>query len=133
MLEDLNNNRTPVEQAIRRINTAELYARRRVRGRDFNDWHGQLRDWRDLGEHREALRLLLEIIAAAETLVQYDGREPRHEWYLWAAAEYEALGLIDPAVRLLERWQYFWPASRDCYVSHRAEVESRLRRLRRLL
>lgn len=133
MLEDWNHPLTDVDRAIRRINTEELYARRLVRGRDFNAWHGQLAQWRAAGEHREALRLLLEIVAAAETLAQYDSREPRCEWYLWAAGEYEAVGLVDPAVRILERWQYFWPAERECYPSHRGRVESRLRRIRRLL
>lgn len=133
MLEDWNHPLTDVDRAIRRINTGELYARRQVLGKDFNAWHQQLRGWRAAGEHREALHLLLEIIAAAETLVQYDSREPRCEWYFWAAAEYEALGLVDRAVRVLDRWQYFWPAERECYVSHRRRVESRLRRLRQLL
>lgn len=132
VLEDWNHPLADVDRAIRRVNTGELLDRRRVRGRDLNDWHGQLRDWRDLGEHSEALRLLLEIIAAVETLEQYDSREPRYEWYLWAAREYEALGLVDAAVAVLERWGSFWPTERECWPSHRATVASRLRRLRRL-
>lgn len=133
MLEDFNNVNTPVERAIRRINDEEQRRRRKVRGRDFNDWHTQLREWREAGEHGQSLRLLLEIVAAAETLAQYDSREPRHEWYVWASKDFERLGLIEQAVEILRRWEYHWPAGRECWPSHREKVESRLRRLSRLL
>lgn len=88
MLKDLNDWWAPAKRAIRRIKDLEMRQRRQVRGRDFNDWDGQLRAWRAAGECRQSLRLLLEIIAAAETLPQYDPRESRYEWYLWAAIDY---------------------------------------------
>lgn len=59
MLEDLNGARTPAELAIRRINDIEQRRRRKVRGRDFNDWHTQLDQWKKDGQHQERLRLLL--------------------------------------------------------------------------
>lgn len=131
MLEDLNGARTPAELAIRRINDIEQRRRRKVRGRDFNDWHTQLDQWKKDGQHQERLRLLLEIVAAAETLPQYDSREPRYEWTLWAATEYEHLGMPNHAVQLLHRWLHHWPEHRDQYPSHRAKILSRLRRLTR--
>ncbi|MDZ5076794.1 hypothetical protein [Nesterenkonia sp. HG001] len=131
MLEDWNHPRTPADDAIRRINTEELYRRRQVRGRDLNDWHAELRQWEEAGLYEEVLSLLGEITHAVETLAQYDSREPQAYWYLYAARILKLQGEARAAEVLLIRWLDHWPEDRPQYPSHRARVEAAIRALRR--
>lgn len=115
----------------------ECYRRRKVRGRDMAEWIPQMDAWVAAGETRLALELLAEIIAACETLEQFDTREPAPFWYESAAKVYRQLGCSHEEATILERWLAHWPESRVRYdkardrFAARAAVASRRVRLPR--
>ena len=117
---------TEAGRAIHAVNMGETFRRRVVRGQDFNDWHEQLEQWWVVGDYTAILGLLGEIIAAAETLEQYDDREPQAYWYQQAAKAHTALGDHEAAVAMLERWLQFWPPIRIRFDDEPARMEARL-------
>lgn len=124
-LQDWNEIHTPVDAAIRRINTDELYRLRRVRGRDLNQWHQDLTVWIQGGLPEEALALLGEIITVAETLQQYDSREPQPYWYEKAAKILADQGEHGAAELLLRNWLHLWPETREQSAHRRKRIEAR--------
>lgn len=118
--------RTEAGRIIQEINMAETYRRRLVRGRDFNDWHLQLDEWWITEDYESILSLLSEIIAAAETLEQYDDREPQAYWYQQAAKAHTRLGDYAAAVEILERWFQAWPPPRQRFDNEPARMTDRL-------
>ncbi len=96
------------ETAIARINAEECFRLRKVDGRDINDWHTTLAKMRASGDTAGALGLLYKIIAACETLEQYDPREPQPYWYEQAAKLHEKRGELTEAEELVVRWLSFW-------------------------
>ena len=115
-----------VDDAIAAINMDECYRRRRVRGRDLNDWLVPLKDLRKAGETRAALDLLAEIIAAIETLEQFDPREPQPYWYEEAAKVYRRLKCRQEEADVLNRWLAFWPEQRARHDRARERVRARI-------
>lgn len=101
-----------VEALIGAINMQECYRRRVVRGQDLNEWHQQLDSWKADGHTGPALELLAEIMAAVETIEQYDPREPQPYWYMEAAKLYRKVGSPQEEWEVLQRWLARWPMSR---------------------
>lgn len=101
-----------VDYAIAAINADELMRRRRVRGRDLNEWIGPLQEMIDAGQDAEALELLEEIMACCETLEQYDPREPQPFWYEKACGLLRRSRRYSEEAQTLTRWLRRWPAER---------------------
>lgn len=114
-----------VEALIGAINMEEAYRRRKVRGRDINDWHPQLDEWVAAGETRKALDLLGEIFEAVESLEQFDAREPQPYWYEMAAKIYRTLRCAPEEAAVLERWLIRWPLDRTRHDRARERFTAR--------
>jgi tetratricopeptide (TPR) repeat protein len=123
--------RTEAGRLIHAVNMDETYRRRQVRGRDLNDWHPQLDAWWAAGDYTAILDLLGEVITAAETLEQYDDREPEAYWYQQAAKAHTVMGDHAAAVAVLERWFQFWPPERIRFDREPERMERRLAAARR--
>lgn len=117
---------TEAGRLVHAVNMGETYRRRMVRGQDFNDWHGQLDAWWAVGDYPAILLLLGEIIVAAESLEQYDDREPQAYWYQQAAKAHMEMGDHQSAVEILARWAQFWPSHRIRLDDEPARMDSRL-------
>lgn len=115
----------PVERAIASINAEELRRRRTVRGKDLNDLIPVLDSYSAVGMAREFLGLLGEIMAACETLEQFDPREPQPYWYERAAGMHRRLGEHDEELDVLARWLMHWPASRERNDLARDRIKAR--------
>lgn len=116
----------PVDRLIAVVNMEEAYRRRRVRGKDLNDWHPQLDAWAESGQTVEALRLLGEIMETVENLEQYDPREPQPYWFEVAARIHHRAGRHEEEAAVLRRWLDKWPPSRVGQCPRRAVVEAKL-------
>jgi Asp-tRNA(Asn)/Glu-tRNA(Gln) amidotransferase C subunit len=114
-----------VEALIGSINMEEAYRRRKVRGRDLNEWHPQLDEWIAAGETRKALDLLGEIFESVESLEQFDAREPQPYWYETAAKIYRTLRCSEEEAAVLERWLIRWPPTRTRHDKARERFASR--------
>lgn len=114
-----------VERAIASINAEELRRRRTVRGKDLNDLIPVLDSYSAVGMSREFLGLLGEIMAACETLEQYDPREPQPYWYERAAGMHRRLGQHGEELDVLARWLMYWPASRERTDLARDRIKAR--------
>jgi hypothetical protein len=124
---------TEVEKLIGAINMEECYRRREIRGKDFNDWHGDLERWKAAGQDREILGLLTEIMDACETLEQYDEREPQPYWYEEAAKACRRLSDPTGELAVLQRWLVCWPLDRRRLDKVRERFLTRAERVRQLL
>lgn len=113
------------DKLIASINMEELYVRRRVRGRDLNDWHNQLAEWEHQGAHYAALELLHEVMDTVEGLDWLDAREPQLYWFDKAARMMASQGRHDDAAVTLRRWLACWPDHRAEAFTTRAGLDSR--------
>ena len=103
-----------------------------VRGRHYVDWVPTLDELRSEGRAEEALKLLLEIIDAAERAAVVSGREPAPGYTERAAVIYRGRGDYAAEVAIIERWEAACPPERRGPGAAQGRLAKRLGKARAL-
>lgn len=117
---------SPVDAAIIDANDRELRRRRRVHGRDMDDWLLPADDALRAGDHEAAVRILRPVCAASLTLAQFDNREP--DWFRFhlLARAYRGLGDTAREEATIRAWITQWPPDREATNRNRERATRRL-------
>ena len=120
----------PVDALIIEANDRELRRRRRVNGRDMDDWLLPADDALRAGDHEAAVRILRPVCAASLTLAQFDNREP--DWFRFhlLARAYRGLGDTAREEATTRAWITHWPPDREATNRNRERATRRLTDLR---
>lgn len=115
----------PVEAMIHETNHAETIRRRIVGGHPQEHWYVVIGAMFDHGLDDTALPVLEKLMAAAESLAQYDTREPEPYWFERAAMIHRRHGEYPFEIMVLDRWLGHWPADRWRPNRHRDRILKR--------
>lgn len=116
----------PVDALIIEANDRELRRRRRVHGRDMDDWLLPADDALRAGDHEAAVRILRPVCTASLTLTQFDNREP--DWFRFHMLARAYRGIADTVREeaTIRTWLAHWPAYRESTTRNRVRALKRL-------
>lgn len=116
----------PVDALIIETNDREMRRRRRVNGRDMDDWLLPADDALRAGDHEAAVRILRPVCAASLTLTQFDNREP--DWFRFNLLARAYRGMADTVREeaIIRAWLAQWAPGRETTNRDRVRASKRL-------